>query len=131
MKTKQKGFTLVELIFVILILAIVSLIAIGRFNTLSSDAAGATVESVTGSVKEGLQLFYSKQVTNKAGTLYPNRLDTNPLSQPCVTCFSNILQQPIKSKFWTKDSDLQYTYNNQGVIRTCTYTPATGLFECN
>jgi MSHA pilin protein MshA len=50
MKTRQTGFTLIELIMVIVILGVLAAVAIPKFTNLSADANAAAVQSVAGSL---------------------------------------------------------------------------------
>jgi MSHA pilin protein MshA len=47
----QKGFTLIELVMVIVILAILAAVAIPRYIDLQNDALDATLNGICGSVK--------------------------------------------------------------------------------
>ena len=51
LKRQQQGFTLIELVIVIVILAILSAFALPRFLDLTSDARIATIEGVAGSMR--------------------------------------------------------------------------------
>jgi MSHA pilin protein MshA len=51
MRKQQSGFTLIELIIVIVILGILAVTAAPKFLDISTDAKGATVKAVVGAVK--------------------------------------------------------------------------------
>ena len=51
MKRQQQGFTLIELVVVIVILAILSAFALPRFLSLTEDARVASIEGIGGSIK--------------------------------------------------------------------------------
>ena len=53
---QQKGFTLIELIIVIIILGILSVTAAPRFLDLTNDARESTVEGVLGAVRAASQI---------------------------------------------------------------------------
>ncbi|QIZ77917.1 prepilin-type N-terminal cleavage/methylation domain-containing protein [Ferrimonas lipolytica] len=57
---KQKGFTLIELVVVIVILGILAAVAAPKFIDISSDARIATLNGVEGALKSGNELVHSK-----------------------------------------------------------------------
>lgn len=59
---KQHGFTLIELIIVIVILGILAVTAAPKFLNFGSDARAATVQGLAGALKSASNLVYAKAV---------------------------------------------------------------------
>ncbi|GIU43642.1 prepilin-type N-terminal cleavage/methylation domain-containing protein [Shewanella algidipiscicola] len=57
---KQQGFTLIELVVVIIILGILAVTAAPKFINLQSDARASTLEGVKGALQGANALVYSK-----------------------------------------------------------------------
>jgi len=65
---KQAGFTLIELVMVIVILGILSAVALPKFVNLGSDARTAAMKAVEGSMRSTNAMIYAKaSVNNKLG----------------------------------------------------------------
>jgi MSHA pilin protein MshA len=71
----QKGFTLVELVVVIVILGILSAVAVPKFMDMQDEAKQAAIEGARGSVKSAVSLVHAKWLA--AGEPYDSDGATN------------------------------------------------------
>jgi len=65
---RARGFTLIELIVVIVILGILAAVALPKFVNLGSDARTASIQALAGSVKTGIGMVKSVTSIRGAGT---------------------------------------------------------------
>lgn len=111
---KQKGFTIIELVVVILLLGILTATALPRFIDVTDEAHDAAVSGVLGGVGTGVALFraqwvadnqparvteFNSLVANSTGypiglitTLNSTVISSVGTSQNCLEVFQNVLQ---------------------------------------
>ena len=110
----QRGFTLIEIIMVIVLLGIIAAIAIPKYIDLRTEAADATASGIVGAIVSSASIGYADIVTHNSGTTFPDitALDTTYLKAQNVTL--NLA------------SATQWTALIGGNTYTFAYTQATG-----
>ena len=78
----QKGFTLIELIMVTIILGILAAVAIPRYMTSVTKAEEAAEDAVISAIKAGLETYATEQLMDNGRRSWPTNpwdaLDTKP-----------------------------------------------------
>lgn len=86
MKFRQAGFTLIELVMVIVLIGVLAAIAVPKFVDLSGDAKQAAVEGVAGALASAAAINYAARKANGSnGVAVDNCDDVGPLLQGGLT----------------------------------------------
>lgn len=64
---KEKGFTLIELVMVIVILGILAAFALPRFADLGNDARSSSLQGLAGAMKSAAAIAHAEQLASGAG----------------------------------------------------------------
>jgi len=82
MRSNQKGFTLLEVIVIIIIVGLLGALAIAKYISLTKDAERGNVESVIGSLRSALNLYSSKQIVSMLPITAHNPFDDLAVKPP-------------------------------------------------
>lgn len=129
MKLKENGFTLIELVIVIVILGILSAVAIPQFVNLRDEASLGNEAAVAGGVQSGILTYFIDAARGGRST-YPATLDALPDGTVCSgtnPCFTTVLAQGGISDQWTKLTSVTYR-SSSSATNVWIYDPVTGIF---
>ena len=111
----QRGFTLIEIIMVIVLLGIIAAIAIPKYIDLRTEAADATAKGIVGAIVSSSAIGYAELVTRGSSTTFPA---FTTLHNTYLQAQNLVLYPSTGANFWTA------TIGGQGYAFT--YVPASG-----
>ena len=140
---RQQGFTLIELVVVIVVLGVLAAVALPRFMNATEDAHTAAVKGTGGALAAGVALVRSQWELNKAKGALTSNLNVagfgandvdvnasgwpisaasdsaaNPNAARCVEVWNAVLQGSAPSVATTATGDYQVT----AAAGVCTFT---------
>lgn len=124
----KKAFTLIELVFVIVILGILATVAIPKLIVTRDDAEIAKAKSQIAAVRSGIQLKRNEMILS--GTQgYPTSLEDG------TCCFGGILSTRIEKRkddnsYGWELKDGKYSINTNKEKVEFTYSASDGSFKC-
>jgi MSHA pilin protein MshA len=131
-KFKQRGFTLIELVVVIVILGILAAFAVPRFMGLEDKARVATLQSMQGTLLSAANMAYGvweATGTGGATVTIPGVVGAQPVvnGYPTTASIQNMLQQNAKTAGFTVAGGV-WSVTSAVTPATCslTYTNSAG-----
>ncbi len=130
---RQKGFTLIELVMVIVILGILSAVAIPKYVDMQDEAKMAAAKGVIGTIRSAIAIQYANnalqgnavfptttdlQATGSASIFVEGKMPDTPVPASGVTNLASIDEQTGSDPITTFSGTTAYVYNpNSGEIR--------------
>lgn len=132
---RSAGFTLIELVIVIIILGILAVTAAPKFLNLQDDAKKAAADGVKAAVASSAQIVYSKAVINgyekddaaagKTVTVADGKTVALAYGYPTATSAGIGNAADIDATWAGTVSGSTFVYQTSGSTCVVTYTPAT------
>lgn len=126
-KNTNTGFSIKELIMVMVVIGILCIAAIPQFYAMQNSRRQTQMEIIVRQVQSGI--FKIKTADKELSVPIPEILDNEPINQTCQNCFSLILEEGIENNLWYKLSATEYLYSRNGNFESADDYKESGDFK--
>lgn len=123
---KQSGFTLIELVMVIVILGVLSAFALPRFADFGRDARTASVQALAGAIKAAANIAHAQQLADGATLGTSVTLDGSPVTMVNGYPTADAAGISTAAQIDTTNDYKTFDPGNTPADRTFYLTPDTG-----
>ena len=138
---KKNAFTMIELVFVIVVLGILAAVAIPKFAATRTDAQISKGRADVASIRSGIisdrqvRLITGDPKFIEAGN-GAGQLDEGAVGVGSGPLFGGVLSYPVADSYWKNVTrpdvnSSTYTFSAGGASTTFTYTRSNGKFTCS
>ena len=132
MKTTKLAFTMIEMVFVIVVLGILASIAIPRLAATRTDAEITKGRADVSSIRSAIITERQSRLIKGDSSFIATGTGANQLDDGGL--FGGVLTYPIAASTgnsgWSSSASGTYVYKVGGVDTTFTYNATTGIFDC-
>ena len=120
----KKAFTMVELIFVIVILGILAMVALPRLASSKEDAEITRVKAEIAAIRSAIQTYRGANILAQKGSGYPEKLDKKTIEE--ITNGTK-----LSEKYWSvSEGGNELSVTIAGRPATFNYDNKTGRLTC-
>lgn len=125
MKTSQKGFTLIELVVVIVLLGILGVTALGKFQDLSVDAQSAANQGIASEISSSSAINYAARILDASAGIAV----ANATTCASLVGASGLLATALDLSSFTIGSGANCTAAGETKVCTVAESPSIGATQ--